>query len=70
MRGISCYFKPTIGKIKITYQDEDTIVLNSERITLIGLYIEPLTPIEDIITTIEKSTEYVAKAFQYLDAAR
>ena len=42
--GNSFYYKLTTGKIKITYQDKDTIVLNSERITMIGLYIEPLNP--------------------------
>lgn len=52
IRGISCYYKPSIGKILNTYQDEDTIVINSENLTLIGHYFEPRTPIEDIISTI------------------
>ena len=52
MRGISCYYKSSMGKIRRIHRDEDALIIESELLTLVSLYIEPLTPIEDIITTI------------------
>lgn len=51
-RGTSCFFKPQMGKIISTYQDQDTLVINFANISVIAIYIEPRTPIEDLIAAI------------------
>lgn len=60
MKGISWFYKPTIGEPSCIYEQEHTLILQTERMNFIGLYIEPLTPIEDVIeivmTAIAKAT--------------
>ena len=51
-QGLACYYKPKIGKILKTEREEEYIILETNRLTIIGMYVKPLTPIEDIVTTI------------------
>lgn len=49
-----------MGKLLSTHQDQDTLVMNFENLSVIAIYTEPLTPIEDIIETIMTALRHVA----------
>ena len=50
-RGISCYFKPQLGEIISAHQDQNALVINFRNLSIIAIYVEPLSPIEELIAT-------------------
>mgnify|MGYP000250499100 CR=1 FL=1 len=50
--GISCYVGPKMGSIHYRHAEEDYVLIKTDVITLIGMYIKPRTSIEEIIETI------------------
>ncbi|KAJ4443067.1 hypothetical protein ANN_04717 [Periplaneta americana] len=60
MRDISCYYKQSLGKVLSIHQEQDTMIINFKRIFVIAIYVEPLTPIEELIATIMSARGQVA----------
>ena len=58
-RGTSCFFKPKLGRLLSTHQDQDALVMNFANLSVIAMYVEPLTPIEDIIEAIMTALRHV-----------
>jgi len=52
MGGVSCYMKPTLGSFKIIHKDENILVIQTELIAVIAVYIRPQATSEEVIETI------------------
>lgn len=58
--GVSCFLKPTAGRI-LEYKTEiNAIIVKTTRLTLIGVYISPATATEDVIDTLLRTTSHAA----------
>jgi len=50
--GESCLLKNSLGKIKWTIKEENTLVIAASLVTIIGLYINPQTYVDDAVEII------------------
>lgn len=57
--GVTCIYKDILGKIKEKHIEENTVILKTERVAIIGLYISPAQGIDDAIEQIIKAISWV-----------
>jgi hypothetical protein len=50
--GVSCLYKPNIGQKISTKKEESIVIVTTDIVTIIGIYIKPQTTVEDTIETI------------------
>lgn len=59
--GVSCFFKPTIGKLTDTHNDDNILITRTTKITIVGIYIAPHRSTDDAVETISKAISQVVK---------
>lgn len=58
--GVSCFLKPSAGKILECRKETNTTIVKTTKLTLIGVYIPPNTATEEVIDTLLRTTSHVA----------
>ena len=56
--GVSIFLKPSLGTIKNTIKDDNTVIIKTTEITIIGLYINPQTKAHDAIEKIMEAVSH------------
>ncbi|KAJ4427798.1 hypothetical protein ANN_25451 [Periplaneta americana] len=58
--GVSCFIKPSAGKILECRKETNATIVKTTKLTLIGVYIPPNTATEEVIDTLLRTTSHVA----------
>ena len=57
--GVTCMYKHTIGIVKETHTEENMVIIRTDKLSIIGLYISPLQKVDDAIEHIVKAISIV-----------